>query len=352
LLSQDKYIHLDDYTTQSTEYLQIVEQNDSVFLAFINAYDNSITIHYLESGEFHKKIYFDKEGSNGVGKLYAFCFADSSIYLYNQWVRKLFVSDLNAKLRKAIDIDLTRFSSDNMFPPTLFPLTLSPINKIGEEIILTGFSLSANENKNETEENMPTTAVYNLENDKIILCNGFPSIYHKGYWGADLNYRVVRYCIDSQNKIVLSYAVDEDIYVLDSLGGAKKAYYAGSKEQTEKIKPIDNDRSSVNITRENVYSFYMENFIYGGILYDKYNQVFYRICSMPTYNYSKESRIIEKKLHVIILDEQFNKIGESTLPDAPYLILSYFVSPEGLHIQVDSEDDDVMAFKTFKIKRI
>jgi hypothetical protein len=332
--------------------LQILEQNDSVFLAFINAYDNSIAIHSWQSGKLYKKIYFDKEGSNGVGTLYAFCFADSSIYLYNQWVRKLFITDLNAKLRKAIDVDLTRFSSDNLYPPTLYPLTLSPISKTGEKIMLTGFSLSARENKNETENNMPTTAVYNLENGEIMLCNGYPSIYHKGYWGADPNYRVVRYCIDSHNRIVLSYAVDENIYVLDSLGGPKTAYYAGSREHKKKIKPIDTDRSPSSITGEVIYKFYMENIIYGGILYDKYNRVFYSICSMPNYNYPPRSRIIEKTLHVIILDEQFNKIGESSLPNAPYLILSCFVSPEGLHIQIDSEDDDIMKFKTFKIQKI
>jgi hypothetical protein len=348
---QDKYLYLDDYTTQSTEYLQILEQNDSVLLAFINVYDNSITLHRWESGKLYKKIYFDKEGSNGVGTLFAFCFADSSIYLYNQWMRKLFITDLNAKLRKSIDIDLIRFSSDNLFPPTLFPLTLSPISKIGEKIMLTGFSLSAGENKNETEDNMPTTAVYNLKNGEIMLCNGYPSIYHKGYWGADPNYRVVRYCIDSHNRIALSYAVDENIYVLDSLGDAKTIYFAGAQEQKEKIKPIDRDRYSSNITREEIYKFYMENIIYGGILYDKYNRVFYRICSMPNYNYPPESHIIEKALHVIILDEQFRKIGESTLPDAPYLILSYFISPEGLHVQVNSEDDDIMKFKTFKIQK-
>ncbi|MDR1356556.1 MAG: hypothetical protein LBJ58_02670, partial [Tannerellaceae bacterium] len=64
------------------------------------------------------------------------------------------------------------------------------------------------------------------------------------------------------------------------------------------------------------------------------------------------SHVIEKSLLVIILDSQFNKIGESYLPDAPYLTLSYFVSPEGFHIQVNSEDDDIMKFKTFKIQEI
>lgn len=73
--------------------------------------------------------------------------------------------------------------------------------------------------------------------------------------------------------------------------------------------------------------------------------------SIVIYDYTSGDFVSKIRVHssVIILDAAFNVVGETLLPDFEYLILHTFVSPDGLHVQVLSDDDDRMRFKTFKV---
>lgn len=101
---------------------------------------------------------------------------------------------------------------------------------------------------------------------------------------------------------------------------------------------------------ENSQLDYLRKYAYSNILYDKYAKLYYRFIRLP---YEPETdnldiEITKKPIAVIILDENFNIVGESELPIARYYPMHSFVDSEGLHINVVSEDDDYMTFKTFK----
>lgn len=63
----------------------------------------------------------------------------------------------------------------------------------------------------------------------------------------------------------------------------------------------------------------------------------------------KKSNQYNKKIQIIALDSIFNIIGRYNLKDDIYISGLSFLSNEGLHIKTNSENDDIMRFKTFKI---
>lgn len=348
-LCNDKLITLDETTVQTSPYMQVLNRADTILFAFINEYDNSIIINNFNTGELFKKIRFDKEGSDGVGSLSSFFISDSTIYLYQHWSEILYTTNLSGKVNSSKKIDQTKFISENYPTPVILPRTLSPLYKLGDNIILTGFSPT--EKEDETDSNRPSTVIYNIKKDKITLCNSFPSIYHKGHWGAGINHRGIRYAISSNDEMVISYSVDKYIYVIDSTE-TKKKYYAGGIGHKKAVGPMFESRRKVPYNEKVMIEHYMENISYGGILYDQYNNLYYRICLNPTNNYSINDPIQRKPVSIIILDANFNKIGESAIPELSYDIMSCVISPEGLHIQIESDNDDIMIFKTFKPEKI
>jgi hypothetical protein len=55
-----------------------------------------------------------------------------------------------------------------------------------------------------------------------------------------------------------------------------------------------------------------------------------------------------KNLSIVIMDSEFNKVGEYDLMEKTGMGKHAFVSEEGLHIQILSDDDDYMKFITLK----
>jgi hypothetical protein len=50
-----------------------------------------------------------------------------------------------------------------------------------------------------------------------------------------------------------------------------------------------------------------------------------------------------------VLDAAFNYLGEHTLDEGPqYFTGTCFVTKEGLHIQVESDNEDYMSFHTYE----
>ncbi|MCC5946738.1 MAG: DUF4221 family protein [Bernardetiaceae bacterium] len=158
------------------------------------------------------------------------------------------------------------------------------------------------------------------------------------------------------NSIVFSYGMDEHIYVNDLEGNPSQSYYAGSQY-------FDNISEEWTPDRKDI--FYLENPAYRDIIPDKYREVYYRLAyqGLPsgtdengnplnfTYYYKK------KPASVIILDKNFNKIGETKLPKEIYAH-NYFVTEEGLWFSEMQEDvnpdldEDVMTYRLFELIEI
>ena len=98
---------------------------------------------------------------------------------------------------------------------------------------------------------------------------------------------------------------------------------------------------------------------YGDLMYDPYREVYYRFAYPKTelddkINWMGKAVYGRKKFSVIILDKDFQIIGETLFPEAIYNPYASFVSKEGLYISRDyqmnyDQSEDFMTFELFKL---
>lgn len=342
---EDKTFVLDDETTQNFDCLQFYRTNDlESKLFFNNTYDNSIVEYDFASSRFIRKIKFHKEGPDGVGSSFFFrCLNQDTILIYNYAMQRLFMADCMGKVfdKRAIKIDVNLLQ-DSLFmgPGFISTRTNNPMIKIGDEILLSGFL--PKEQKGENGNNRPVLAWYHLKDNKIRYSDCYPEIYHKGNWGGSFSYRNPSYTLNDRNELVLSFAADLNIRVSE-LGYAQREYRAGfvspKPVMDEMIYPGDKDERH-----------FFRSISYECIHYDSARKLYYRLVTLPLEGEIPKKRPVHKPLALIVLDSDFEMIGYFELPKADYLPNNCFVSSDGFHVQVVSDNDDILRFATFMVE--
>jgi hypothetical protein len=155
---------------------------------------------------------------------------------------------------------------------------------------------------------------------------------------------------------IYSFYMDKNIYITDLATNEERKIPVQSK-YINHLKPI-----KITDDREMAYKASLESSYYHNILYDKYRNVYYRfaIIGSDMTNHSKYSFFDiyangYVKFSVIILDKDFNIIGETLFPKYTYNPDIAFVHKNGLyisdtHILNPSFDENVLSFKCFTLK--
>ncbi len=352
IVKADKCFNLDSETVQTTEYLQLFKSGEEIIFSFVNEYDNSIVLYDYATGENMRKIKFEREGANGINSVTSYLIInEDSIYLYDRTTHLLILANDRSIVKDKKRINIVRcLKGDSIFAPSeLFPRTNSPILKIGDELLLSGTLFYEFEGENDS--NRPVMAFYNLQKNTIRYSDSYPSMYHSGNWGGSFTYRFPYYTLSPNNELVISFAADHNIRVhhVDSL--QYHEFYAGTKEDIV-IEPVEKSLDFEHFSPEADRDHYVHSLNYGCIHYDSYREVYYRLAGHPDSSIDPKEGVLRKPMSVTILDKNFQIVGETMLPQELYLLNQCFVGPDGFHIQVESEDDDIMRFKTFELLKL
>ncbi|MFR1953972.1 DUF4221 family protein [Phocaeicola coprophilus] len=341
-----KVFLLDDSTTQIVNHIQTYERNDSQLLALYNEPINNICIFDVKSGKEIQKIQFQKEGPNALDP--NFCgfliHNKDSIFMYHTWLWQLDLFNEKGELQKKYKIkDYPLESGCSFRRPDILPYSDTPIKKVDNYIILQGQGCNVCDSQsNQIPEGV--TLLLNLKDSLVRHENGYPEIYNqKGIWQT-FAYRVVPYDLSPQGEMVINYPAYDSIRVFNIHTKKTQCYFAGySKPYT--IHPA---RSEKEVDRS-----IMEQVQYTSIYYDKWNQLYYRLLTLPLSDYDVNEKSAPKRnLAVIILDKHFQKVGEYNIKEPSNRFSRAFVSSEGLHINILSDNDDYLTFITVKPKKL
>lgn len=340
--SESLLIPLDSMTTQETNYIQII--NDSL-LSFFNKPNYDICIVNL-ADKTTDKIKIRREGPNAVVGVDGYCYVSpDSIWLYVSWGRKMTLIDSEGQIRSSIQIP--RENKDGSMPKYSvlpFPTTSAPYMVKGNRHILQGM------NGPESGSQIPgVTIVYDIAKDTLITGNPYPDIYGNDEdlkrWDT-FGYRQTSFTITPDGGIVTSFPASDSLYVYYPNDNRRVAHFAGYSSPT--------NINVGNVTDLNSkYINYLTQFQYCGIVYDNSANVYYRLIRLPKNDYDQNNlanEIARKQNAVIILDSDFNVVGETLLPEDEYYPINMFANSNGLHINVYSDDDDFMKFRVFKLK--
>ena len=349
----EKKILLDEETAPQSPYMQMIADSTGArILTLLNPYKNAIYYYDYEKEIFLGKTGYDKEGPNGIMRLAGYYIKNmDSIYVYNRQMIEVALTDSAGRVKHRIPLIDNSRQDWTLFFAQYILNTVIPIFDTQGKLIVTGFYHSSI--SSERIDLFRFTASVDMKTNEVEFM--FP--YPKELYGSDSNWEggmstLVYPALSPTGEIILSFPVSHNLYIASLNSTMYKTVYGGSNTAST-IQSIDWDPETT--PTEVILANDAQQDMYTGIRYDTWRKVYYRIIlqGMPNANYDTDRN--KKRIAVIIMDEQFNYMGETVIGECKqWNWKNCFVTSEGLNIEYISEDDqdeNYMIFKIFKIEK-
>jgi hypothetical protein len=363
-LQQKKY----PYTLNETRVISFPLDSTQGFYYNCVRYDDSTNTFQLFN-EINRTIYtydydkttlvskdtLQKEGPDGVGPANrgGFLIKNDTTYFLNYHTGQLCILK-KGKLIKKLDLYPKVFESEGFAEgPTLYPL-----QKRGNNLDIITQSIDPREDN--TKLNSLITV--NLETSEVVRSVKRPAFYNRGYWGMLNPYKVYYAFNNKRSNYVFSFCADPQLHVYDTGHTEIKTieietdYFSNSD-----IKPVEgvSAKEGLNFLNNQKEKAQMHDFItpsFGPLFYDPYNDVYYRFANHPlTKKEYKDPQMFEKypmEFSIVILNNEFKKIGEYVLPRKGFFTGMMLITKDGLLIGKSSEykkNEDKLPFAVFKL---
>ena len=352
LANHDLHYKIDDNTKfKFPSLFPYKDKTGKEYLTFMSHMNNEILFYNLLTGEYLSKVKLEKEGPDGVGIMQGYHIEDlNNIYITSNLLGLIKV-DTSGTKKQFIEYGETNnghrvvpnfFSSSYIYSPAVIhngKIFITQLPYQASQISKTPVSISIDTTTRSFEE-LPFRYP-NIISDKQLRETVIGIDFSREFDGKQLIY---------------SFHMDEKIYTTAINTNEEKIITAPSKY-------INNlTFIKYNDDRELVYKKLLESSYYYNILYDKYRKVYYRfaiigseISKSSEYNFFDLFTNGFITFSVIILDENFNIIGETLFPKYTYNPTIAFVHESGLyisdsHILNPSFDENVLSFKCFTLK--
>ena len=354
-----KSFFLDSDTAPKPLYVQVITDSlGEKQLTFLNNYNNSIYFYEYKNMEYVKKITFDEKGPNGVPMPMGYHIKNiDSIYVFSGFLK---ISLTNSKGEVLNNIstngghDVKKYDKRWAYIyPEFYLQTVTPFMETSKELLLTGqFSGSMPDS---IIDKFKVTASMNFNLNKINYKHTYPrSIFGNDVnWGEGLFKQVFPQLHPNGKKIIYSFPISHDLFISDINGGTSRKVYAGSNFAGT-IHSINKKpgRASAELIRTE----FVRQDMYASIIYDKYRKVYYRFLRKAIPNAPIDTSWKDKEIAVIIMDEDFNYLGETSIgTERKWHWQNSFVTEEGLNIESLEENniEEVnLVFKIFIPKKI
>lgn len=348
LKESDKVVtfKLNNHTKSSINVMSLfTDSAGREYLTFQNPGQNEILFYDIHTRELAMVVNPEVEGNNGVGFYTGY---------YIQSLDSIFITSYGSTItlinRDAKIID--RFPYDKAQDSILLE-NYCAISFVYKPIINIDNKLYIMPSCNRWAEKKPVCAYIDLSDRTVQAFTGFE---YPTFPGADNKAKLsgiendVSRCFDGR-RFVYAFYYDEDIYVVSPDHQSIRRVKVKSK-YIDKVKLLND----YELTEKEM----CENPNYGNLIYDKYRNVYYRI-AYPETEIEKNVRTMEllmygrKKFSIIILDQDFNTIGETLFPEYQYNSAVMFIREEGLYISTSHPmnpdySDDKLTFKCFTLE--
>ena len=304
----------------------------------------------LEKQEVHKRIPIEPEGPNGIPAMYGSKpYPDSKNYLIFQG-KAFRISQMNGE--GIVDRNYQLKSPGRFVRVILSTFCYLP-SFVRDSVLY--FDQRVASKKKRNLPNYPIFAALDLNTGELDWASlNFPTTFNGDYshiqsgdsFTYDYNYK--------DDRLVCSFIESDSIMVTDDLSTVK--WYNAKSRFLDSMIPY------INNPTEDVYDLIRkeEKPKYWHLMYDKYRDVYYRFAEMPCELADNEDPYDEfvpraREFSVIVLDKDFNIIGETKFPGSKYFYKMSFVGRDGLYISENNLanpefDEDKLVFACFKLE--
>ncbi|GAB3007829.1 hypothetical protein GCM10027284_27540 [Cyclobacterium sediminis] len=340
---------ISDKSNVYSRYIKKVEINGNEYLGVVNENTNGMEFYALSKGGDNFKIHFKTEGPNGIGKLKAFeVISDSTLLVGSTHRIRLYVTDLMGNLIKTLKTNIIERKG---FPFVQSYSTFNPLvnNKTnGDLYVLTGV---------DTDYNAPGKwsgtmflKIPNMEDESAVHVFELPSHFYNYVHGAYFSHsshlliedRYLVFALPFYNNILIHDLEKEEL--IEKEAGSRHFGDALPWEHAE------NGKSE---------SFYVPSNSYRELAYDEENKLLYRLAyqGVDYIGPDGEQRNWDNKPpSVIMLNSDFEKVGEVDLPLNTIYTRMYFTHNGKLYLSLNHPDnnpsEDEMVFVGFKPEKL
>ena len=356
VVRDEKRIWLDYETAPQSSYIQLHKDKEGArILTFINHHKNAIYFYDYEKGVYSRRIEYAKEGPNAILRLAGYFIKNmDSIYVYNRPLTEFVLTDSTGHVKQRISL---RDNRNDRKWPLYFPQyefnTVNPLVEIQGKIYMTGadpFGVA-----DSLIHQFKFASCIDLKSNNVEFMHTYPEeLYGSNVNWQDPYFTQAYRALLPDGKFIYSFPVSHDIYIASWHTNNYETVYAGSN-MAGTIRSIDNDPKRTS--REVLIAHILRQDLYTAILYDPYQKMYYRFMLQGIPGAGMNTQLKQKPIVVIIMDEQFNYLGETVIGTAEtWNWENSFVTSEGLVMEYIDQDMDFeeqyMILKTFKVEKI
>lgn len=323
------------------------DSNGKEYLTFQNLGKNEILFYNMISQELVFKLRPEIDGENGIGFLRGYTIKNlDSIFVATQGKTEISLLNHQGQLKDRFRYDQTE---DSLL---LYNNSISSFRY--KPLIFHVKKMHILPSANRWAESHPVSAVIDLDSKVVHALQGFQ---YPTFTNTDNKAKMAgkeedfSRCFDGKH-FVYSFYYSEDIYVTDISHDSVRSIKAKSKY----INKISESDDYGNLTFKDIAS----ESVYGNLIHDPYRNIYYRI-AYPGAEIEKGVNALEvveyghKNFSIIILNEEFEVIGETLFPDYTYNSSLWFVREDGLYISTShfmnpNYNDDLLEFERISLK--
>lgn len=344
------HLELDSFTAPMINALQEWSNSNTHLLIYLNEETGNLYINDLVTNKIIRKIRV-KDSLQTHNKMYQgfYYHNKDSIFLISFKPKITLINDSGTIIR---DYEISELNSKEKFSKYFLRGLYSSTalaSYLADSTLYIG-SVVVGNTKNQRKK---IQIKLNVHSGEIASGNVvFPEIYSKYDFGS-INYEIYSVGANKQNNLLIySFPAYQNLIVnpllTDSVFDipAESRYILSFTEYD-----IDDYKTAKSSPK---FEYFMTTPCYGGIYYDKYRDVYYRLALLPVaernVNY-EEKNAPYKQLSVMILDKDFKSLGETKLDANQYQMFSAFVSKDGFNIQNRTLSDTTLDFTTFILSK-
>lgn len=347
---KNKTFKLDSETRYNAFYMyNFKDSKEREYLSFLNYQSNQILFYDLDNCNFLFKIEMEREGANGISLISGYYIKDfDNIYVSSYSYPGLIKIDTTEQIIQKIPYGITNegYQVVPSYAPASHPF-IPPV-LIENQIFITQAAADHIYPANKTPISIAIDTTKQTYKQLPFLYGDALTEKHYTQAGETRFSRIF-----NGKNFIYSFYANEEIFIT-SFDHSKIEKKQIKSKYIQKIE-LKDPPSDINFrAKQN-----LEIARYGDLIFDEYRNVYYRFVYPETEldnnkQWLKASIFGRNKFSIIILDKQFNIIGETLFPEGIYNSYVFFINKEGLYISKDyqinyNQTEDSINFDLFDL---
>ena len=350
----EKVFHLDSTMRFANQSLVLFNEGEEPKLSIFNQMNASVNYFDYESGELESKVFFEREGPNGIGNVAHmghFQISKDSIFLISHWESQVFL--MNSEGKKIDSYSLTpsgiKESEEKQLGYYLETSPNSPVFKKGNNLYIN--VINGGQLKGE-DGSLVFMIKLNLETKEKQYLEINQSILFDEFWGVLLPFAST--AVINDNRIITSFAKNPKVSISNienphSLITEKEV----SSSFIDEFKPFpkkSSEHPNYGYSFMEINSETNKKAFYLGLFYSTFEKHFFRVALHERTEEQYELGRDGMQYSIVITDENLNKLADLELPRGKYYMDMTFVNQYGLHLanrEAYENNEDQLVFDIY-----